>query len=143
MERDPVKNALIAKRSKIAAEVKAALETVAELNQKLAALDETLRLFGHEDPDPIGAKKLQKQVTHAEMRDRRTAIMEALRGKPGGASTKAIVTVIMARWGFDEGDREKRRHVMDVTRKSLERLEKRGMIVRDGWEGDARLWRIA
>ena len=73
--------------------------------------------------------------------ERRRAIFAALRTE-GAATTTQLAEAATPLFKLHDDHEPDPKAVMSAVRKMLHRLERQGGVVRDGWDGDARVWRL-
>lgn len=106
---DPVVAALLAKRRALADDLAVAEDTVAGLRRQITALSETLKAFGHEEPD---RSRMPAVVKHKRSREgfrkgeltRR--VLEKIRDAAEPIRPIEVARAIMAECLMDEGDQQ-------------------------------------
>ena len=134
---------LLTKRREVAGERLRALERLAAIDRDLGHLDAVLAMFGVTDGHK--AKPLQRAATprakRADVLARHRAMFAVLRST-GAATTTQLAEAVVPLFRLHDDHEPEPAAVLSAVRKMLHRLERQGGVVRDGWDGDARVWRI-
>ena len=124
-------SALRDKRARIAGEIEAIERNSAKLQQDLANIDATLRLF-HPGADPSHITSIRPKWRGVYFRqgERLRLVLEALRDADGPLTQARIAEYLMRAKGLDPTDRSLRAVVVNNTGMALYRLDRKGMIRR-------------
>jgi hypothetical protein len=132
------------KRAEKAGERLRAIEHLAAIDRDLGHLDAVLAMFGVTDGHKI--KPLQRatapRAKRADVLARHRAMFDVLRAE-GAATTTQLAEAVTPLFKLHDDHEPAPKAVLSAVRKMLHRLERQGGVVRDGWDGDARVWRIA
>ncbi|MEC5290693.1 hypothetical protein VSX64_07400 [Aurantimonas sp. C2-6-R+9] len=135
---------LLTKRAEMAGERVKATERLAAIDRDLGHMDAVLAMFGVTDGHKV--KPLQRATTprakRSQVLERHRVMFAALRST-GAATTTQIAEAVTPLFKTHDEHEPEPAVVLSAVRKMLHRLERQGGVVRDGWEGDARVWRIA
>ncbi len=143
MAESHVVSALVAKRAEIAGVIAQTERQLGQFRADLVHLDATLRLFAPElEPKTIPAKRIRQADLWFEQGELPRRVLDALRraGKPIHAPD--VVRAVMIDKGLDPADRQSFARVQWKVRDTLNRLNRRGLLVPAG-VGHGVLWRIA
>ena len=134
---------LLTKRAEMAGERVRAVEHLAAVDRNIGHLDAVLAMFGVTDGHKV--KPLQRATTprakRADVLARHRAIFAVLRAE-GAATTTQLAEAVTPLFKMHDDHEPDPKVVMSAVRKMLHRLERQGGVVRDGWDGDARVWRL-
>ncbi|EAS50920.1 hypothetical protein SI859A1_01046 [Aurantimonas manganoxydans SI85-9A1] len=134
---------LLTKRAEMAGERVRAVEHLAAVDRDLGHLDAVLAMFGVTDGHKV--KPLQRATTprakRADVLARHRAIFAALRST-GAATTTQLAEAVAPLFKLHDDHEPDPKAILSAVRKMLHRLERQGGVVRDGWDGDARVWRL-
>ncbi|NDW03080.1 hypothetical protein [Jiella pacifica] len=130
------------KRAEKAGERLKALEHLAAIDRDLGHLDAVLAMFGVTDAHTI--QPLQRATTprvgRADVQARRSAIFAVMRER-GAVTTTEIAEAVTPLFKLNDEHEPEPQAVLSAVRKILHRMEHHGGVKRDGWRGDARMWR--
>ncbi|NDV87781.1 hypothetical protein GTW51_13830 [Aurantimonas aggregata] len=134
---------LLTTRAEMAGERVRAVEHLAAVDRDLGHLDAVLAMFGVTDGHKV--KPLQRATTprakRADVLARHRTMLAVMRST-GAATTTQIAEAVTPLFKLHDDHEPEPAAVLSAVRKMLHRLERQGGVVRDGWDGDARVWRL-
>ena len=135
---DPVVGALLAKRRALADEIAVAEDTVASLRRQITALSETLKAFGHEEPErdkmpaAVKHKRSKEGFRKGELTRR---VLEKVRDAAEPVRPIEVARAIKAECLMDAGDQ--------TLAVAFRRQWGRGILERVGGDGWTARWKVA
>jgi hypothetical protein len=143
MAESHVVSALVAKRAEIAGMIVRTEQQLGQFRADLVHLDAALRLFAPGlEPKTIPAKRIRKADLWFEQGELSRRVLDALRRAGEPIRAPDLVRAVMIDKGLDPADRQSFARVQWKVRDTLNRLNRRGLLVPDG-AGHGVLWRIA
>ena len=144
---NPVIAALLEKRGALAADLAVAEDTVSQLRRQITALSETLRTFGHLEPErdrmpaAVRHKRSKEGFRKGELTRR---VLEKIRDAAEPVRPVDVARAIMVECLMDQGDQKLAIAFQHKVHNLIRRQWQRGIVERvgteDGW--NAR-WRVA
>ncbi|WP_026605916.1 hypothetical protein [Methylocapsa acidiphila] len=143
MAESHVVSALVAKRAEIAGVIAQTERQLGQFRADLVHLDAALRLFAPElEPKTIPAMRVRQADLWFEQGELPRRMLDALRRADEPIRAPDVVRAVMIDKGLAPADRQSFARVQWKVRDTLNRLNKRGLLVPDG-VGHGVLWRIA
>jgi hypothetical protein len=143
MAESHVVSALVNKRAEIAGMIARTQQQLDKFRADLGHLDAILRLFAPTvKPETIPAKRIRRADPLFEHGELSRRVLDALRRAGAPILAPDLVRSVMIDNGLDPADRASVTRVQWKVRDTLNRLNKRGLLVSEG-VGHGVLWRIA
>ncbi len=146
-EVDPVIAALLAKRRTLAADLAIAEDAVVDLRRQMTALGETLKVFGHQEPErdtmpaAVKHKRSKEGFRKGELTRR---VLEKIRDAAAPIRPSEVARAIMDECLIDQGNQKRALAFHHKVHNCIRRQWQRGILERvgreDGW--NAR-WQVA
>jgi anti-sigma factor RsiW len=143
---DPIVAALLAKRRALADDLAAAEDTVAGLRRQIAALSETLKAFGHAEPErdtlpaAVKHKRSKEGFRKGELTRR---VLEKVRDAAEPVRPIEVARAIMAECLMDAGDQTLAVAFQHKVHNVIRRQWGRGILERVGGDGWTARWKVA
>jgi len=133
MAESRVVSALVAKRAEIAGVIAQTERQLGQFRADLVHLDAALRLFAPElEPKTIPVRKVRQADLWFEQGELPRRVLDALRRAGEPIRAPDVVRAVMIDKGLDPADRQSFARVQWKVRDTLNRLNKRGLLVPDG-----------